>query len=424
MTGTEDRLRTTLNGIASEITPNSAPPLDLRGRGFWSARAAFDAGNGRRNPARSRRWLAPVAAAVSVALLATAALVSASLTAGHRPPPAGGLSAGHVPPYYVALRSLAPVGVGPDRPYAAPSVAVVRATATGATIATIKPPAPYFTFVAVSGEADDRTFVLAATHSARYPVSMTDFPETGFYRLTIDPAAATAAGRATLTALPVRLSKGTVLDGMAITQTGTKLAVTSTNWRQVGLIASELHVFDLATGAERTWRGQAYGVFMTIAQGFVSWAADDRTLTLIGTGTRGNDYRLLVLDTARPGNDLLADSKVISVPGLTARHREPPVSWRAALITPNGGTVVVVLEIAADGQKVYQRLEKISVRTGKPISTLSNTTAGLYDQVLWASPTGHVLVVMTGLRHHGTGIYTGTRFTPIPWPAGTVTAAW
>jgi hypothetical protein len=275
----------------------------------------------------------------------------------------------------------------------------------------------------VSGEASDHAFVLAAQGQVRTPITLSGVPATGFYLLKIDPTA-TAASRTTLGPLPVRLSKGTVLNGMAVTPDGTRLAVTTTSSRQPGLIAPRLHVFDLVTGTERTWQGQVYGGAAITYQGMVSAAADDRRLALIGTGLRANDFRLLVLDTARPGSGLLADSKAIALPGTTYSHGEPPVTWRDAVITPDGQTVVVVVEIARTGHDVYQRLEKISVSAGKPASTLSYTDAGLYDQVLWTSQNGHVLVVMTGRHRDGTGIYTGTRFTPIRWPGGTLTAAW
>ena len=80
------------------------------------------------------------------------------LLTSHTPPggpagPASGTSAlRSVPPYYIALAGQ------PDTP----EHAVIRASATGAVLATVKPPRPYRSFTFVSGAADDRTFVLAA----------------------------------------------------------------------------------------------------------------------------------------------------------------------------------------------------------------------------------------------------------------------
>jgi hypothetical protein len=76
-----------------------------------------------------------------------------------------------VPPYYMALVQSGPSGDASD-----PLYAVIRETATGSILATVRPPKPYITFTnQVSGADDDRTFVLAAqgtltgssTHTAR-----------------------------------------------------------------------------------------------------------------------------------------------------------------------------------------------------------------------------------------------------------------
>ena len=98
--------------------------------------------------------MTPLAAAAAVA----GAVIASLLLTSHTPPggpagPASGTSAlRSVPPYYVALAGQ------PDPP----EHAVIRASATGAVLATVKPPRPYRSFTFVSGAADDRTFVLAA----------------------------------------------------------------------------------------------------------------------------------------------------------------------------------------------------------------------------------------------------------------------
>ena len=68
-----------------------------------------------------------------------------------RQPAARAAALASVPPYYVAL-----TGYAGRRQHA-----VVRASATGAVLATITAPKPYRTLTWVSGAADDRTFVLA-----------------------------------------------------------------------------------------------------------------------------------------------------------------------------------------------------------------------------------------------------------------------
>ena len=56
------------------------------------------------------------------------------------------------------------------------------------------------------------------------------------------------------------------------------------------------------------------------------------------------------------------------------------------------------------------------------------------EQVLWASPTGHTLLVANTKPYPGrrraffllghAGLLTGHRFTPLPWFTGTLAAAW
>jgi len=73
-----------------------------------------------------------------------------------------------VPPYYVAVKNS--------------SQAQVRATATGATLATIKTSVP---FVGVTGAADDRTFVLDAQRQVMGPTVLWPDPPK-FYLLRLN----------------------------------------------------------------------------------------------------------------------------------------------------------------------------------------------------------------------------------------------
>ena len=65
---------------------------------------------------------------------------------------------GGAPPYYLTLVN---GRIRPHQAYPDQYVAVVD-TATGATLATLRPPKPFHTFDYVIGAADDRTFVLEA----------------------------------------------------------------------------------------------------------------------------------------------------------------------------------------------------------------------------------------------------------------------
>ena len=103
--------------------------------------------------------------------------------------------------------------------------------------------------------------------------------------------------------------------------------------------------------------------------------------------------------------------------------------WRGAIITPDGRTVVIVEEVASDSAapiKVRDRLLKISVATGR-VTVLNdlNILAGYqYEQVMYSSATGNVLVVSGARKGKTAGILRGDRYTPIPWDRHIVTAIW
>ncbi len=123
--------------------------------------------------ASARRWqrlLVPLAAAASVAVIATVALVisqhvrspgntQAKLHLSPLPQPASPARPDNAvpPPYYAALTATNP------RWRYNPLDVTVRATATGKVLATVRPPRPFTTFSWISGAADDRTFVGGST---------------------------------------------------------------------------------------------------------------------------------------------------------------------------------------------------------------------------------------------------------------------
>ena len=133
MTMLEDRVRRALRETAEEITPLDVPPLRLPdGRGVVRRDGA-----GWRAVRRTRSWpgwLTPLAAAAAVAAVLAASLALTGTLPGHRPAhrgqPARPLPG--VPRYYVVL-ARTPHGAWPQQ-------AVVRATATSQTVATLAVP--------------------------------------------------------------------------------------------------------------------------------------------------------------------------------------------------------------------------------------------------------------------------------------------
>jgi len=422
MNATGQRLRAAMRDTADEITPDTIPPLRLPpghpGR----------SGLARAGGAPRWRWLAPLGAAAAVVAVVAGALALAG--GPPRPGPGQAAGSGPMPPYYVALDV---TGNGDccrlGLPYSPVTEAVVRATGTGAVLATIRPPEPYGTFIGVAGAADDRTFVLAAVKLT--PLPYTQAPPAGLFLLRIDPASPVPGARARLIPLPAAIRPpGTGVSGLALSPDATKLAIAE------ALIGAPpaIHVITLATGAERVWAattgGPAFGPGTTGEP--LSWAQDERTLAFVSAGTQ-----VRLLDTAAAGSSLLASSRlVVSAPGSGLSPY-----WQQALITSDGQTIIAVIEIATEGKNghgssVRQELVTFSARTGKLLRVLNRIPVYgnyEYEQVLWASPSGQVLIVSgtqpgATVGSVGTGATAGIlhdgRFTPIPWSDRTFAAAW
>jgi hypothetical protein len=418
MNPVDQQLRAAMRDTADEITPDSVPPLRLPPGPSGRLGAALVGG-----PPRWR-WLAPLAAAAAVVVIVAAALALIGGPSRSGPPQAAAPAS--VPPYYVALTMTGNADCC-RRLVDPPTDAVVRATATGTALATIKPPRPYGTFVGVTGAAGDRTFVLAAQELASLPLS--EAPATGFFLLRIDPANPVPSARARLTPLPITVPPDTGVTGLALSPDASKLAIS-----EVYAVAGPpaIHVVTLATGAERVWPattgGPTFGPGTTGEP--LSWAQDERTVAFILAGTQ-----VRLLDTAAPGSSLLASSRlVVSVP---ASSNSP--NWEQVMITPDGQTIIAVIgtnEVVHTGHgvTVLQELVTFSARTGQLLHVLNRIPIyGYPEQVLWASPSGQVLIV-SGTQPGATarffdtaataGILSAGRFTPIPWSDRTFAASW
>jgi hypothetical protein len=434
MTQLEDRLRAAIRAKADDIPADTVPLLRLPrpGPGFLSL--AHRGGESKRPPAArfSRRWLAPAAAAVLVTAVAAGSVAVAGALRGRQQPTALALG---VPRYYVAL-------TGPVRGrYQTGRTAEVRATATGAVLARVTPPRPYAGFNGVTAAADDRTFVLAAlkrapvltqererwliTHRRSGEIARDTSPQTRFFVLRLDPASAGGGVRVHLAALPVPpVPAGLDVQGMAVSSSGGSLAVI------IGMppVGSRLLVYNLATGGRRTWidrycrtvgHRRACGIaligpgFSGVNPGTLSWTADGQGLAFILGGVR-------LLDTGAAGTSLVADSRLlVGTPDVSAPY------WRTAIITPDGRTVVVVRELVKPGATVSQQLVTFSAATGKIRAIINDMRVVTgYEQVLWTSASGHVLVVVGARSGAGADIMSGDRYVPIPWSAGIIGAAW
>ena len=418
----QDRLRAALRETADEI-PAETPPLRLS--------PGPPAGNGGRDPRRRTAWgpwTAPLAAA---ALVVAVIAATVTIAGGLKPRPSDQASLYGLPPYYVALTTREK---NSDVYSLGATAAEVRSTLTGVVLAKVAPPRPYVTFTGVTGAADDRTFVLSAQgpnkppnlpereYLKRYPNGWN--PAQRFFLLRIDPP----GGRMSLTALPAGYTPAnSAIHDMALSPDGTALAA------DVGgeLVDNHLYVFDLATGTERAWSGRTCSRCFPYSGGLgyggvnvdaLSWTADGRHVSFVW----GNTVRLL--DTRAPGSDILADSKSVAV-WTTGQTRAALDTWRGAIITPDGRTVLGIEEIGSPGriESIPEHLVRFSTATGRQTAIVNNLDVlklNGYEEVLYTNATGSVLVV-TYLRpgRNATILHDG-RSTPIPWSPYIGIAAW
>jgi hypothetical protein len=441
----EHQLRTAFRTRASEIPV--ATPLDLHPRP-----AADNFGGGRQRRARTiagATWLIPLGTAIAVLAVIVGALAVAHALPAHQTPSVGPIQK-KVPPYYVALMAEQPTLQYP----AEASVATVRVTSTGDVVARVRAPKPYV-FVSVTAATDDRTFVLFAVgpfsklQPHENPIDRTYAQ--GFFILHIRPAAPTPSARAQLTTLSqATIGSGLQVQAMALSPNGQSLAtILSDPSRAIGtVVPAQLTIFNMASGAQRTWTREvcAYGQcapgpigdgsIVTDANAIqLSWTSDGRYVLFIA-GPTGSQVRLLDVDA--PGSNLISDSQELPV-------RTYVRYWNSAVIAPDGKSVFI--QYPLNGSALAGTLLRFSATTGKAAAVVNQVRTNLGgaatgsgpDYVLWTNDDGSKLIVLgappgtnTGTAGQLTsvpsgqtaGVYSGHRYTPLPWSAGVVDAAW
>ncbi|HEY6275449.1 MAG TPA: hypothetical protein VIX86_03885 [Streptosporangiaceae bacterium] len=430
MSTTEDRVRAATRAAAQTVAPGSTPPPPPLPERL------------RRNPAAHPRrgrgwpgWVAPLAAAAAVAaVIAISVVVSGALPLGHASRPAQ-TAARHTGTVALHPAPAAPAGIPAYNITLAPGPlagqstrAVVRATATGAVLATVRAPRPYATFTGVTGAADDRTFVLTAQPGQQPTASGGVLMK--FFLLRLDPA----AGTARLAALPIPTVSGKWIQGagIAVSPDGTKLAVALSIESQ-----SVVEVFDLAGGPVREWKAQLPGgnVIGTnlLAAGALSWAADGRTLVFDAWGPARVEVH--ALDTVAPGTSLSASRLVMTFPNWSTTGS---VSG-SAIITPDG-TKIIAMEVPGPPAGTEIRVRQFSATDGRPLGILATihyrkgAITGWPD-VLWSNPSGSQLIISTtrlsaapskngDLTSGEIGIVAGGRFVPLPGIPGGQRPVW
>jgi hypothetical protein len=266
-------------------------------------------------------------------------------------------------------------------------------TATGATLATVWPPKPFSTFVAVTGAGDDRTFVLAAERGASGSVTL--------FRARYEPS----RRRVTLTALPIpAIPPDERFNGLAVSPSGSRLAVSTTV--EQGRRSEQLSVYSMTSGAVKVWRQPSTAPAYTLSWGrggMLAYNWDDSP-----------HYGVWLLNTATTGGGLIADSRLaVAVPHGWA------FIW-GALMTPDGRTVVAAQMRMSGNLRSHRtnfEFAEFSTATGRQTRALWPSHDGPGD-LIWTSPAGTVLVAqMRRGRGPGLGVLSGGRFTPIPNPS-------
>lgn len=331
----EDRVRAATRAAADTVPPDGVPPLRLP--------SADPAGDGRWRSVFSSPWalrLAPLAAALAVVAVAvTMGMVGRTVrepahSSGNGITPVGPMrpgspvssyvASGRVPRYYVAIESH-------GNPNFNPSYAVVRATVSGAALATIQASVPHGTVVAVTAAGDDRTFVLDEQPWATPETDANQgFEPRSFYLVRLDGSGRPGAPDR----LGITLPAGQMMTGLALSPDGSKLAIAvqpDNVKKQPNL--QQVRVYTLVSGAVRTWSADGGIGFGPDDARSLSWADDERTLAFDWAAAGlGVHTSVRLLDTATGGGNLLADSR--QAVSLISQSATPPAG--TAVPSPTG----------------------------------------------------------------------------------------
>lgn len=452
MSTTEDRARAAMHAIA--VTIHDAPPLQLgpardlaparedmpapdevRAGGQGPRRLIQRRPGGAARPGRNgrdhRRWalLAPVAAAVTVVVVAVALVIIRDIPNGSVVPPGPTTASGPggIPRYYVALDQL-------GTKTGAANALLVGDALTGKAIATFTPPAGT-SFQSVSGAADDQTFVVL---DVARPSNSTDAGSAyRWYEVKLAPG---TAHPATLTRLPVE-SRFTQVVATALSGSGQELAVAGvlSGPRERGV-----EVFSLATGrllhdwstSDATALIPASWLLGASQFPLLTWIDGDRAITfttisqapLSGPAARYKETVRRLSVGGPSSGDLMADSRVIWSASTASNSEDPPCEGLPPLVSADGNAISCFTfslpsnptATGADSWTLTFRTYHLSARTTAaglgtivyqvtepvPVSGVSLSAAQ------WTSPDGATLI-----GEWATG--SGPRATATPTPSGT-----
>ncbi|TDB85239.1 hypothetical protein E1264_21830 [Actinomadura sp. KC216] len=319
MTRIEDRLGRALDAAAATVRPEDLAPLTVPG-----PRPS--------RPSRpSRRW-APVAAVLMVVAVVAGSVVLAGRGEERdtRPVSAATRYLLALPPYE---------GPGVDDP------ARILDLYSGREVHRVPAPRGGGRWSAAAGTAGNRTFYLLGT-----PKDGENGPDR-LYRLRIDDR-----GRpAQLTPLPGGELPGRSNGRLVASADGGTLAFTSDAGDGPDRPRTRVHLLKVGTGQRTSWESAGVAEYLSLS-------ADGRRLAFAWfQSLRGDGIR--VLDTVRPGGDVLARSQRVAI--IPGPLDEVTSLWTA----PSGRRLLVV-----SAEATRTRLVEVSPTTGKVTATVLQRT--------------------------------------------------
>jgi hypothetical protein len=364
-------------------------------------------------PGIRRRWssaLALIASSFAGQACILAVVIALLLVTVHMflSPPSRPGSPAAVPGYYAALTSRA--DPGPPVRGGIPSVPhdiTIRATRSGAVLATVSPPPGFATFSLVTGGTGDGEFLVAAQGwklvpgwettrpVGEAPTGTVDAAPVRLYALRFSPASRATA----LTPLSVPDMPGTQFWSAALSPDGSRVAVAVTpGGVDQDAAPQQVRVYALPGGAERMWSfakvPNAYPSFTgsRLDPLALSWSADDRTLAV----SWGNPNAVRLLDTQEPAGSLPAASRAVTTSSKAFR-----CDGSHPALTSGGSVLICAGTVNWTGRPVPARagFGKFSVATGKLVTTVSLARPRGCCQynspianLIWASPAGSAYV--------------------------------
>lgn len=358
----EEQLRAGLKAAARQVRPDI-----LRG--------LPEPGAVRRRRPGAVRWVAP-----AMAVLAVIAVLTGVRLAAGAPAQPSLLGQGGVPRYYVS---------GSNFPGVAHHNKIrVQVTATGAVVSRFVLPIGR-SIAGIVGTGSGRQFVVSVVPAGGFRGPTT------FETVTVSPG-----GHAQYRQLPLTIPPAFGINSggaMTLSPDGSLLAMVRGAQPLPGDAkpVSQIELVSMRTGRViRTWSGQPGWNLDTL-----SWVHGDQSLAVnyIFT-TEGSDgvvhyfHLVRILDLARPGSSLVADSA-------PAPLRAPAQSLRFAIAVAGGSQFLVWSELPLTGRRDNWTLAAYDARTGRLLRVLVNLSGQIQADPLSlsADPTGrHLLMTAYG----------------------------